>query len=201
MRAAASSLSHTLLLSNNRFTQFCAWLRLASFRFVSLALHICYQSYFALRRFWLSGRALLSACAFFCVFAVAHALSRSDSRCVGRLRRLRFVVFFHNRFICRIAVILLFRFQLWLLLLLLYGHVAVVAFAACSTLPFAQEFHCNGQSYAACSIMKREKNYFPSIFLAADAKRGDVAILTAHKPIFTAVFLFYLVLVLAAFAF
>lgn len=82
---------------------------------------------------------------------------------LSQLRRLRFVVFFHNRFICRIAVILLFRFLFGLcfcccvgLAMLLLPLRCAAAVAACSTLPFAEEFHCNGPTTcAACSIMKK----------------------------------------------
>lgn len=96
------------------------------------------------------GRAFLSTCAFFafspsCGNELLLLLSRhwgSLTLSLSWLRRLRFVVFFHNRFICRIAVILLFRFLFgfcfccrcccWL------GHVVVAAaLRYCCLLHFA----------------------------------------------------------------
>lgn len=115
-------------------------------------------------------RAFLSAFAFFafspsCGDELLLLLSHYLGGSLSELRRLRFVVFFHNRFICRIAVILLFRFLFGLcfcccvglaMLLLLLRCAAAAAAGACSTLPFAEEFHCNGPTTcAACSIMKK----------------------------------------------
>lgn len=80
----ASSLSHTLSLSNNRFTQFCAWLRCVSLRvdsFRTLALHICYQSYFTLRRFCLGPRTFICVRFLLRFRSGSRSHSLSDSRC------------------------------------------------------------------------------------------------------------------------
>lgn len=168
-RTSFCSLSLKKALSHNRFTQFffcqvCKiLLSLSALALRCCSLSLCIALFGLFAHFYLRSlslrfrrRAAMSCC---CCSLTIWGGSLSE------LRRLRFVVFFHNRFICRIAVILLFRFLFGLcfcccvglaMLLLLLRCAAAAAAGACSTLPFAEEFHCNGPTTcAACSIMKK----------------------------------------------